>query len=349
MSFAVFLPFLCSVSLSAAMPGLRYLGEVGHLDTPDDPRTSIRFGRTRVVSTGNGQVRFEGSSDSGKRWHASLPVQGGIGWTAVWQADFDHNGRPDLLIASHFPGNGRCIDEITLSFLLFSDRGQPIPWVIQTRMPVGKGFKRIPAIFVDLNHDGRAELIVTDCTYSEPPRSGENRRIMGIYEAKDAKWGSVHPARIAPYTALLHQSHRFRTHHDQLLPTDPNQWPDHGNEVKAYGSDPVKLADVLPASATCRGVRLPPVVDGVLQTAGWKDPCEELGKDRIQLSNGTVCDGWPTVVLDRPGGREIAAEAEPVKALLHEIIDQQLSVVMTGRTDLKRCSPTVIWASTGPE
>jgi hypothetical protein len=328
---------------SSSVAQLHHLGEVGHLGTPIDPRTTVRFGQIQMVSQEDGSVRIEGQDDERIPWSAILPTIGGIGFTDVWQADFDRNARPDLLVAAYFPQNGRCIDEITLSFLLFDNRGQPVPWVIQTRMPESKQSPAVPAIFADLNHDGRTELVVTDCTYSESPRFGEDRRMTGIYEAKDARWSLVHPTDIAPYTTLVLSSHRFRPKSDQLLSSDPAHWLDRGNEIAPNGPPSVQVAAFLPASAECRGVRLPPVVNGMLQ-ADWKDPCEEAGKDRIQLSNGTVCYGWPTVVFDGANGREIVAEPRRLQPLLQKIVDQRRTVVLAGQTESKRCSPTLLWA-----
>jgi len=146
---------LCSVSLRGAFPGLRYLDEIGHLGTPIDPRTSVQFGRTQVIWT-DGGVRFQGRDDDGQKWQAVLPINGGIAFTTVWQADFDHNSRPDLLIAAHSAKSGRCLEEVTLSFLLFNTRGQPVPWVIQSRAPYSRKFSSAPAIFADLSHPGGA-------------------------------------------------------------------------------------------------------------------------------------------------------------------------------------------------
>jgi len=221
--------FAASTHASSAV-GLRYLGEIGHLGTPLDQRSSVRFGPAKIISQSDQSVLIEGQDDGGKAWKVVVPTQGGIGWTTVWQADFDRNGRPDLLLAAFFPPNGRCIDSITLSFLLFNNHGQPVPWVIETRMPESKRFPAIPAIFADWNRDGGPRLVVTDCDYSKPPRFGEDRWITGIYEAKDASWSLAHPANIATYTALVRRSYRFRPSHDRLLPTDPTQWLDRGKK-----------------------------------------------------------------------------------------------------------------------
>jgi hypothetical protein len=344
-SFNTWAVFVClgSGSLLAASP-LRYLDEIGHLGTPSDPRTSVRLGRTQVVLTDAG-VRFQGRDDDGKRWQAVLPIAEGIAFTTVWEADFDQNSRPDLLIAAHSAGSGRCLDEVTLSFLLFNSRGQPVPWVIQSRTPFSTQFPPIPAIFADLEGTGRAKLVVTDCAYSDPPRLGEDRSIIGIYEAKDAAWGLVKPVHLDAYTALVRQNHRFRPQLDQLLTVDPGSWADEGNRMGRDVPAPVQLAAVLKPSEDCRGaVHLPPVVNGTLQTSGWKDPCEELGRNRIELSDKTVCYGWPTVMLDGADGREIVAESEHPELLLRKIIDQRRKVILIGQRDPKRCSPVLLWA-----
>jgi len=340
-----YLPYFIALgcgSLWGAWPGLRYLDEIGHLGTPTASRTSVRYGRTRAVSTGSGNVRFQGRDDNGKAWQAILPIDGGIGFTTIWQADFDRNSRPDILIAAYFPKNGRCIDEITLSFLLFDLHGRPIPWVIQTRMPTTKRFPLIPAIFS--SHNDRTELVVTDCEFGASALLGQDRSITGIYEARDARWNLVRPTRLDAYRGLVRHRYRFSPDADRLLPTKPSDWLDQGNAFAPTG--PVQVKAVLPASPSCRGaVHLPPIIDGAFQR-DWKDPCNEIGKNRFQLSDGTTCYGWPTVMLDRGDKREIVAESEltDLEPLLREVAAQHITVVLTGQKEPGRCSPALLWA-----
>jgi hypothetical protein len=330
----------------AAFPGLRYLGDIGDLGISGNSRTYVQFGRIQVVWADNA-VRFQGRDDDGKSWQAILPIAQGLGYTDVWQADFDHNSRADLLIAAYFPKNGRCVDEVTLSFLLFNDRGQPVPWVIRTRAPYSHRSIHFPAIFADVNHSGRAKLIVTDCTYSDPPLVAEDRSITGIYEAADATWRLVRPARLEPYITLVRRNHRFRLGLDQLLTPNPADWPDQGNRLDSQASASVNLAAILPASTSCRGVRLPPIINGRFQR-DWKDPCDELGRDRVQMSNGTVCYGLATVVFDGQDGREIVAPSEHPEALLQKFIEQRRPVVLAGQRELNKCSPVLLWATATP-
>jgi hypothetical protein len=123
---------------AASAPSLRYLGEVGHLWPPFSSRRSVTLGHVLVTSEADGGLVIAGHDDDQKSWRASVPVGSGIGFTDVWQADFDRNGRQDLLIAAYAPQNGRCVDGMTLSFLLFNDHGQPVPWVIQSHIPAGR-------------------------------------------------------------------------------------------------------------------------------------------------------------------------------------------------------------------
>ena len=179
-------------------------------------------------------------------------------------------------------------------------------------------------------------------------RFGEDRKITGIYEAKDAAWSLIQPAHLDVYTTLVRQSMHLHPQFSRLLPAKPAEWPDQGNRMDPRQEPPLQLAAVLTPSEECRGpVHLPPVVNGELQR-DWKDPCDELGHDRIRLSNGTVCYDWPIVMLDDRDGREIVAESEDPEPLLpkilRKIIDRRLDVVLAGQRDPKRCSPVLLWA-----
>jgi hypothetical protein len=63
-----------------------------------------------------------------------------------------------------------------------------------------------------------------------------------------------------------------------------------------------------------------------LQIAGLKDPCEELGRDRIRLSDASGCYGRPAVMMDGKDGREIVAESEHPETLLRKIIDNDVAL-----------------------
>ncbi|HTW67504.1 MAG TPA: hypothetical protein VME17_22955 [Bryobacteraceae bacterium] len=332
---------ICCASLLGAQPGMRYLDEIDGTGTGTYFRPSILLGQARASVTAYDQVRVEGRDAAGKVWRALLPISGGLGYTTVWEADFDLNSRPDLLIASEFPKVGRCLDAVTLAFLLFDERGKPIPWLIQTLTPFQRGDATLPAVFSAAG-DGKLKLVATNCEYSAPPVLGEDRSITGIYEAKDAMWRLVRPERLDSYIALVQRKYRIRDV-VRLLPVTPAAWPDRGNffdETQAQTT----IHAVLSASPECRGIRLPIGTDGRVYIDP-KDPCKELGKEGIQLSDGSTCYGWPTVMVDRSDGREIVAETarKELEPLLKEIAAKRWPVTFAGQKELGKCSPSLLW------
>ena len=122
----------CVVVCAQARFPMKYLDDVGGVGSDFDRRKSADLGLASVFSE-EGVLRFEGRDRNGSPWHGWVPQTGGIGWTEVWTADFDHNGQPDLLIASHFPSNGRCVGRADLLFLLFDQAGRPSPWACVDR------------------------------------------------------------------------------------------------------------------------------------------------------------------------------------------------------------------------
>jgi len=143
-------------------------------------------------------LRFEGRDIAGKPWRLWLRGVGGVGWTDVWMADFDHNGQRDLLIAAHFPGNGRCVRYVDIMILMFDASGRPIPWTAGTNLPNGDKSPYIPAILRDINADGRAEIVTTGCEPGEWPGE-EHWRMTGVYEARETRWTPLRNVALAPY------------------------------------------------------------------------------------------------------------------------------------------------------
>ncbi|HYL35039.1 MAG TPA: hypothetical protein VEV17_03900 [Bryobacteraceae bacterium] len=318
---------------------IKYLGEIGHLGTRFDQRELADFGLAKVYPAASApEVRFEGKDDSGKPWRATVAAAGGIGWTDVWRADFDFNSRPDLMIAATFPANGRCISPVTITFLMFDSRGRPVPWTIETFLLNIAGEGKMPALLKDLNHNRRAELIATGCGYSDPPRSGEDRGIEGIYEAEDAHWKLIKPSDLKPYLDAVRANHS-RGDSVHFVPPEPATWQDHGNSNAAAGTFTIDA--VLRADPNCRGVGLQ-VRDGTVQRLAH-DSCEIAGKDRFQMA-GEMCFGWPTVVVDGSGGREIlSAGSSIIESKLKDILARRVPVALIGQSDPAGCSPTLLW------
>jgi hypothetical protein len=204
---------------------MKYLDEVGNLGGLDK-RTSVDLGIAKVFAEPGGDLRFEGRDAKGELWRVWLAPSVGAGGTDVWTADFDQNGRADLMISVYSPRNGRCIDQTTIYALMFDDQGRPVTSVVQSNSLAGYG--RPPVTLVRANGDGHAQMVTVDCDYSDPQTGfGEDRRINGIYEAKDARWLAVRNAPEGPYLAAAkRQIPRAAQDIVRWFPTDPVRWPD---------------------------------------------------------------------------------------------------------------------------
>lgn len=204
-----FLIVLLSLGLDAqSFKGLRYLGEIGHLGPPFSAQTVADLKIARVDA--DAEYTIQGTDDAGKPWRADISVASGIGWTDVWEGDFDANARRDLMIAATFPTNGRCLDPATITFLMFDSRGRPVPWTLDTWLPKNGGQGKVPALLRDFKHSGRPELIATACensNLSRPFSNGENRSVAGIYQAQDAHWKLIRPADAKPLAEALRSNY----------------------------------------------------------------------------------------------------------------------------------------------
>lgn len=233
--------WLITESLGITQPrfSMRYLDDVGNLGNrfAGEKRRSIDVGFARVTTDRNsGRLRVKGTDLHGNAWRVELDQVGGIGWTEVWSADFDANRKSDLLFAAHFPGNGRCIDAVNLTFLLFDEDGRPNQYELPTRLPDTARFPYVPVIVRDLNHDGRAEFITTDCGRVDPPEGfGERRWVSGVYEAQNARLVTVRGADLRPYLRIAGQIHRIQN----MTAAPVVQWP---QPVPKPSSDPANFS-----------------------------------------------------------------------------------------------------------
>jgi hypothetical protein len=279
---------------------MKYQGEVGHLGGLD-PRTSANLGIARVFPEPDGDLRFEGRDAAGKRWRVWLPAAAGVGGTDVWTADFDHNGRQDLLISAMFPKNGHCTDGTTLYVLMFDQMGRPVPWVMPSH--TFDGYGNPPVGVVDTNGDGRAEIVTVSCEYSDQLATGvlEDRQISGIYEARDARWYPLRNSSDHPYLAIVNPRAGEDRRIARWLPTDPAKWPDF---LAGFdGQQLTQLRSLITSAAGCGGIRLP-IVDGRVVSSA-DDPCDSLKYDRVVFSDGEPRQGWPFVVIDSSDGRDV--------------------------------------------
>ena len=285
---------------------VRNLSEIGHLGTDADPRRSVHLGIATATINTDGEVEFSGHDQSQKKWSAWLPVSGGVGWTTVWTADFDHNGKADLMIASYFPGNGRCIDGVTISFLMFDDHGRPNPWIIYNQAPRSRtDHPSIPGLLIDRNRS--VQLLVINCEYSERGRQGRDLSVAGVYEAHDSMWKLVRPElrEFLRITHLVASRYGVRASVDKIKTPGINHWPDLGNDRASGAAPSGQILKLLPADPACSGVRLGPLMNGEITLPDENGPCKERSYNRMSLSGETTCYGWPSVVLDREMGGKL--------------------------------------------
>lgn len=206
----VVVSLLCGAAFGQAQFPMKYLGEVGHLE------------ERQVLDLGVAQARLDDDLVvEGKQWHVRIARMGGMGWTTVWSADFDANGKMDLLIAGHFPGVGRCIDTLEVSVVLFREDGIPEVWKVWTTLPDHTRFPYVPIVVRDLNGDGRAEFVTTSCERVDPPEGfGERYSLTGVFEARNAELVANTGAKIEAYTRIVKRVLGLR----ELRMSAPSNW-----------------------------------------------------------------------------------------------------------------------------
>ena len=321
----------CVVAQAQARFPMKYLDDVGlvGLGLPYS-RNIIDLGLATVVSK-NDALLFEGHDRKGDSWHAWVPQTSGVGWTEVWTADFDHNGQRDLLIAVHPGINGRCTGRADLLFLLFDQTGRPSPWYVSTEIPNGKEYPYLPAILLDLNSDGRAEILSTACEYGDQSAGHwTDWSITGVYEARDTQWIPLRSANSAPYIQAATRANGIKT----WLPLKPSEWPDQGIGRDAPNS--IALKQLIPSDEHCHGINIPIGPDGPF--IPLNDPCDELRHDRALYSDGRTRRGWPSVVIDGLHGREIFIANN--EAALRRVIEKGYRVKLLGDD----AEPSWLWA-----
>lgn len=203
---------LCSVGFGEARFPMQYVDEVGHLGNPysDEKRTAVDVGMAKIRADGDGGLVVEG-----EKWMVRIEQKGGVGWTTVWSADFDGNGRRDLLFAGYFPGNGRCVNNgVEVSVLLFREDGVPEVWELRTMLPDLTRFPYVPILVRDLDGDGRAEFVTILCERVDPPEGfGERYEVDGVFEARDGRLAPLVGTDVGAYAKVARRAlgSRLRT------------------------------------------------------------------------------------------------------------------------------------------
>jgi len=280
----------------------------------------VELGLARLIFESRDVFRVEGVDDQGRPWQAWIPHSSGP--HLVYRADFDKNGRDDLLFATAYASNGRCVEGGVLTSFLFDEAGRPIPW----SKPSQGMLRETPVTLLDLNRDGRAELVTSDCEYAAEMR--EKRWLNGVYEARDARWQPLPAEQSAPYLEAAQQPYFDYDWADWSEPATPWEDPLEGWEQVP----PVELTGILGGEIGC------PTYDDP------ESDCEPgSGFTRLRFSDGSIRalrfghDGWPAVVADGPAGRFMFL-AEPYRwQAVQRVFNRPLQVL--GAPD----APAVLW------
>jgi hypothetical protein len=194
------LGFSTFLSAQVSIPMI-YLGEIGYLDSDcgEEQRITMDLGIAKVYGSGKESVRLEGRNDSGRRWQLWVPryrICSSLNGIDAWIADFDNNGRQDLLLSGHEAVNGACLDFVDLIIVLFTETGNPAAYFTETH-----GFSDLgepPHAVMDLNRDGRTELVLSECWWQGGGHP-EVRQVTGVFEARNEGWVALRHASEEPY------------------------------------------------------------------------------------------------------------------------------------------------------
>lgn len=286
---------------------------------PLEAGESLVFGKTKVEICGNSILQVRGTDNQSKPW--SLIASSWTGCASIWIADLDNNGCEDLIILMRTGGCGWSPNS-QLLVLMFEKNGRPFPWAVDGYFDVDShGVKD----FVDLNNNGRAELMRQS--------RDDGYWITSFYETAKARWNRMHS--IDGMAVPLFT--RFTQMPNRQAITPPNyRHPfesDLSNNCKLPGSNG-------------RGQAFLDAVDWAKVELS-QNPCLLLSNGKHLLPQSSY--GSMAVVLDEPDGRRMAllSAGEATHKLLNEICSRRIPVITSGTRTRNSHSPSseLIFAS----
>jgi hypothetical protein len=298
------------------------LGKLPHFALPKirtvglRERERFRFDGISVEHR-DAEVILRGKVKSGTVWSVRM-FEGSL--VDIYRGDLDRNGTDDYVIVGRTPfGNGRLAPLGQVTILLMDLDGLPSPHEISFY----HDFKGLPPQLVDLNRDGRAELIV-----SEYDESAWDSRVGAfcsghwthrLFRIEDLKWTHFEGSTGGLKFPLVHRW----TYCCKECPVSETRWPVREDSSPKYvGEIEGKIQQVL-----------------------------ESGLDLIRLAPSHGCGTiWPRVaVLDKPGSRQIVFatnRSDFMASLLARIKEAgarvQLRQVFQRQDE---CWPSVLWAT----
>lgn len=262
---------------------------------------------------------FSGKDRQGKPWTAQLGEKLGLGGN-LFTADLDKNGIEDLLLVFPTGGNGLAPSSHIL-MLMFDAAGRPVPFEVE-------GYYDADATeiaeLVDLNRDGRAELVFMNFA--------DGYWITNIYTVSEARWQRV----TGKFQRRSYPLYTRFTNRPNRLPATPARGrkpfaPDLSNRAPQITG---RLLSFTWARADADGNDFAFVIEDTRGAKIASDP-----------------DDWfatTAFVFDGVEGRQILspwANETRLKRLLDESIRRGDKTTLFGRRSAAGVSPELIWIS----
>jgi len=149
-----------------------------------DSDFQIGLGTVRAFISLVGGASITGEGKGGKVWEVKLKnIRISLGYQ-LYSGDLDNNGLIDLVLVTYTGANGFLPYSI-LSIITFDSQGLPV--LLQDGQDVEAKNDRVTEI-VDLDRDGRAELIATHYDNDDGKDKWDGYFITDIYKVEDAHW-----------------------------------------------------------------------------------------------------------------------------------------------------------------
>ena len=343
-----------------------FILSVGDDPRTDDDKTTITDSDGRDVSAVKigamtvelADVRDElvisGTDKRGHPWTVYEPTERGVGYTALWTADLDGDGTQDLIFLDYFWVNGRCTDKALVTTILFDRDGIPSParfsgffnWDLDFDHNTGSGV-------LDLGNwdgNGHAELVQKDCyNYDYQNAHTDVYGLTDVYKAQNGVWKRLSNQQISRHQSTYDAVAKRGGRKLVARPRDHEPIPNYSNDRTGVSENRiVRFVDAdcgtFPENAETKNLPVSP----------WREQnthCDE----HFDLADGESCVMTRDIVLFTPqetvvdlegdsGGSRGPDDAKRWKGLLSRIIDEKLSVQLTGEVK-PGCSPTTIWAT----
>ena len=305
-----------------------YIGTVSYNRYVAKPWDPIKVaGVTIKIADVPDEVVVSGTDRRGRPWNVYVPTVGGLGYSTAWMADLDGDGIKDFIFIHSWPRNGNCAEfSEALTFILFDSQGRPSPGSFNGEYRQhfsfdpegGKGL-------LDLGNwaqNENTELVQVDCYYYKVASAPEAvYGLTDVYEARGGVWRKL--------------SKKERALHESMY-------------LSVARSDG---RDLMPASKI-KGIFMPDYSND--HAAEPSHRIVSAGSD-LTLDDGRICVGVQDIVLSTPDETVAVLEGETWmrmlgpserwKNLLKQIVDQKLTVKLTGQLQEGECSPAMIWAT----